>query len=182
VRRAATVVLGAVLAIGILLAGIAVFGSRDRSPVQTLSGPGEAFPDQCAAHERTDPSTYNSDPPTNGPHLPKLPAREQLAGPDELLHALELGDVVILYASRTPPRALRELQDELSGPFDRELAAAGQAVILSRDPSVQQTTALAWRHRLRAGAADDPKLREFADFWLAKGYAEARGQNCPPAG
>ena len=181
-RRVATVVGGGALAIGILLAVVLVFSSRDESPVQTLNGPGEAFRDECAAHERTDPSTYDSDPPTNGPHLPKVPAREQLAGPDELLHALELGDVVILYASRTPPRALRELQDELSGPFDRELAAAGQAVILSRDPTVQQTTALAWRHRLRASAPDDPKLREFADFWLGKGYAEAHGENCPPAG
>jgi hypothetical protein len=181
VRRAAAVVLGGALAIGVLVAVVAVFSSRDESPVQTLSGPGEAFPDQCAAHERTDPSTYNSDPPTNGPHLPRLPVREELAN-DELLHALELGDVVILHAPRTPPRALRELQDELSGPFDRELAAAGQAVILSRDPSVRQTTALAWRHRLRASAPDDPRLREFADFWLGKGYAEAHGENCPPAG
>ena len=29
---------------------------------------------------------------------------------------------------------------------------------------------------------DDPRLRELADFWLGKGYAEAHGENCPPAG
>ncbi|MFL5924207.1 MAG: DUF3105 domain-containing protein, partial [Gaiellaceae bacterium] len=114
--------------------------------------------------------------------LPRVPAREQLSGDDELLHALELGDVVIVYPQRTPPAALRRLQDELAGPFDRDLAAAGQAVILNRDPSVEQVTGLAWRHRLRAATPGDPRLREFADFWLGKGYAEARGENCPPAG
>jgi hypothetical protein len=89
---------------------------------------------------------------------------------------------VILYPQRTPPTALRRLQDDLSGPFDRDVAAAGQAVILSRDPSVGQVTGLAWRHRLRASGSADPALREFADFWLGKGYAEAHGENCPPAG
>jgi hypothetical protein len=89
---------------------------------------------------------------------------------------------VILYPQRTPPAALRRLQDDLSGPFDRDVAAAGQAVILSRDPGIGQVTGLAWRHRLRAADGADPALREFADFWLGKGYAEARGQNCPSAG
>jgi len=182
VRRVASVVGGGVLAIGILLFGVVVFGNRDQAPVHVLNGPGEAFADLCAAHERTDPSAYNSDPPTNGPHLPRLPTREQLANDDELLQALELGNVVIVYPSRRPPSALRKLQDDLAGPFDPELAAAGQAVILSRDPSIGQITALAWRHRLRADSADDPQLRAFADFWLGRGYAEAHGENCPPAG
>jgi uncharacterized protein DUF3105 len=182
VRRAAVVVASGAVAVGLLVVLVLVLGGRDKAPVQTVQGPGEAFRDQCAAHERTDPSTYNSDPPTNGPHLPRLPAREQLSGDDELLHALELGDVVILYPQRTPPATLRRLQDDLSGPFDRDVAAAGQAVILSRDPSVGQITGLAWRHRLRATGAGEPAIREFADFWLGKGYAEARGENCPPAG
>jgi hypothetical protein len=55
-------------------------------------------------------------------------------------------------------------------------------VILSRDPAVEQVTALAWRHRLRAAPADDPRLREFADFWLGRGSAQARGKNRPPPG
>jgi hypothetical protein len=169
------------VAIGLLVVLVLVLGGRDKAPVQTLQGPGEAFRDQCAAHERTDPSTYNSDPPTNGPHLPRLPAREQLSGHDEMLHALELGDVVILYPQRTPPAALRRLQEDLSGPFDRDIAAAGQAVILSGDPGIAQVTGLAWRHRLVAADASDPGLRDFAEFWLGKGYAEARGENCPPA-
>ena len=181
-RRAAVVVAAGAAAIGVLLLVVLVLSGRDKAPVQTVQGPGEAFHDQCAAHERTDPSTYNSDPPTNGPHLPRVPAREQLTDDDELLQALELGDVVILYPQRRPPAALRRLQDDLSGPFDRDVAAAGQAVILSRDPAIKQITGLAWRHRLRADSADDPRLRAFADFWLGKGYAEAHGENCPPAG
>jgi uncharacterized protein DUF3105 len=182
VRRLITVVLGVALAIGILLVNAIVFNARDDSPVNVVSGPGEAFRDLCASHRRGDSPVYDSDPPTSGPHLPRVPAREQLAGDDELLQALELGDVVIVYASRTPPPALKQLQDDLSGPFDPAVAAVGQSVILTRDPTVRQITALAWRHRVRAAFADDPELRVFADFWLGKGYAQAHGENCPSAG
>jgi Protein of unknown function (DUF3105) len=182
VRRAVAVVLGTALAAAILLVNAIVFNARDDSPVNVVTGPGEAFRDQCAAHTRGQSETYDSTPPTSGPHLPKAPAREQIASPDELLQALELGDVVILYPSRTPPLALRKLQDDLAGPFDLAVAAVGQSVILSRDPTVDQITALAWRHRLRVASAGDARLREFADFWLGRGYAEAHGENCPPAG
>jgi hypothetical protein len=181
VRRAVPVVLGIALAAAILLVNAIVFNARDDAPVNVVTGPGEAFRDQCAAHTRGASTTYNSTPPTSGPHRPQAPAREQLANSDELLEALELGDVVILYPGRTPPVELRRLRDDLSGPFDPAVAAVGQSVILSRDPSVQQITALAWRHRLRAGSATDPQLRQFAEFWLGRGYAEAHGENCPPA-
>jgi hypothetical protein len=180
VRRLVTVVLGVALAVAILLVNAIVFTARDDAPVNVLSGPGEALRDECAAHRPG--GRYDSAPPTSGPHLPRAPEREQLASDDELLEALELGDVVIVYPSRTPPPALRRLQDDLSGPFAPAVAAVGQSVILTRDPAVGQITALAWRHRLRAASADDPQLRAFADFWLGKGYALAHGENCPPAG
>lgn len=111
-----------------------------------------------------------------------MPRREPLTSDDELLEALELGDVVIVCPSRTAPAALRQPQDDLAGPFAAGVAAAGQAVILTRDPSVGQVTALAWRHRLRADSAQDPRLRQFAEFWVGKGYAQARGSDCPAPG
>jgi hypothetical protein len=180
VRRVVTVVLGVALAVAILLVNAIVFTARDDAPVNVVNGPGEALRDQCAAHRAGGP--YESTPPASGPHLPRAPQREQLASDDELLEALELGDVVIVYPTRMPPAALRRLQDDLSGPFDRAVAAVGQSVILTRDPRIGQITALAWRHRLRAASADDPQLRAFADFWLGKGYAQAHGQNCPSPG
>jgi hypothetical protein len=183
VRRLAIVIGGVLLVGGALLAVVVVLAGRDDSGVGTVAGPGEALPDLCAEHRRGDPPRYNSRPPTSGPHLPRLPVGEPLRDADELLHALELGDVVIAYPDASAPAALRALQEDLSGPFDAELAAAGQAVILTRDLAVEEITALAWRHRLRAASPTDPALREFAEFWLGRGYASARGEGCPaPAG
>jgi hypothetical protein len=88
---------------------------------------------------------------------------------DELLSALRLGNVVLFYDGEKAPQALVALQEEVSGPFDPELAAAGQAVILARRPSVGGIVALAWRRRLNASGPDDPKLREFAEAWLGQG-------------
>ena len=53
----------------------------------------------------------------------------------------------------------------MSGPFDPQLAAAGQAVILARRPGIGPTTALAWRRRL---AGDDERLRDFAEAYLGQ--------------
>ena len=61
------------------------------------------------------------------------------------------------------------MQEEVSGPFDPELAAAGQAVILAERPGLEGVQALAWRRRLVASGPDDPKLQEFAEAWLGQG-------------
>ena len=61
------------------------------------------------------------------------------------------------------------MQEEVSGPFDPELAAAGQAVILAKRPGLEGVQALAWRRRLIANGPDDPKLQEFAEAWLGQG-------------
>ena len=55
------------------------------------------------------------------------------------------------------------------GPFDAELAAAGQAVILAPRPGVGGVIALAWRRKLETDSPADPKLREFVEAYLAQG-------------
>jgi hypothetical protein len=86
--------------------------------------------------------------------------------PDQILHALELGNVVITYPGDSAPAPVRDLQSDLSGGFDAELAAAGQAVILASSDKLE---ALAWRRRLAPESPSDPLLREFADHWLGLG-------------
>jgi len=88
---------------------------------------------------------------------------------DQLLHALELGDVVLLYGSDAPPPQLRALQEQVSGPFDPVLAANGAAVILASRPGTEGVVALAWRRSLRAASPTDPALEDFADYWLGRG-------------
>lgn len=170
-------------AVAVVIAFVAVIGllvflqSRDEStldrPAAAVQG-GERFADQGARH-RAAPAGFSfaSDPPTSGPHLPKTIRRDaSTLTRDEVLHALELGDVVLRYGDRADQPALRGLQDDLSGPFDTTLARAGQAVVLQYAPRTDGVIALAWRRLLRARSPSEPALRAFAEAWLGRG---ARG-------
>lgn len=154
----------AIVAAAVALLGLVlVLGSRDDAEVAPAQGPGELRPDRGAAHDG--PARPEGDePPTSGTHRPELVARDQRPlTDDQLIHALELGNVVIL-AERIDPELLA-VQRAVAGPFDAEVAAAGQAVILARRDG--PTTALAWRRLLRT---DDPaELQAFAEAWLGRG-------------
>ena len=77
--------------------------------------------------------------------------------------------MIVFYDADRPPAALRKLQDEVSGPFDAEVAAAGQQVILARRDGAGPATAAAWRRLLRVDDPADPRLREFAEAWIGRG-------------
>jgi hypothetical protein len=157
-RRAALVVVGIVLAVAGLAVVALIVSSRDDSGVAgTVEGPGQAQPE-------------GADPPASGPHKDELVTRDRTTiSDDQLLQALQLGNVVILYDGARPAPALVRLQRDVAGPFDAELAAAGQAVILARRAGAGPATALAWKRILRASDPADPALREFAEFWLGRG-------------
>ncbi len=160
------------LAAAACLVLITILANRDSSGVSKEETgpptPGTLEPDRGSAHvdgPRT-PASPPDDPPTSGPHRPEPVTRDQEPlSDDQLLEALHLGNVVFAYDGS--PAALKKIQDEVSGPFDPELAAAGQAVILDRRPGVKGTIALAWRRELRS--EDPAQLREFADAWLGQG-------------
>jgi hypothetical protein len=155
-RRALLVVVGVAVAVGAVAALVLVFSARDNSEVSgAAQGPGQVQPD-------------GADPPASGPHSDALVTRDRRPlSDDQLVNALALGDVVILYDAAKPPRALVRLQTEVAGPFDAELAAAGQAVILAPRAGAGAATALAWKRILRTNP-DDPSLRGFAEFWLGR--------------
>jgi hypothetical protein len=171
-RRAGLVVLGAALAVGGLIALVLIFNARDDAELSAAQeGPGVLQPDHGASHAApARPS--GGEPPTSGTHRPEPVTRDRRPlTDDQLIHALELGDVVILYDTPQPAPALERLQEEVAGPFDRELAAAGQAVILAPRAGAGPATALAWRRVLRASDPADPALRDFAETWLGSGRA-----------
>jgi hypothetical protein len=78
---------------------------------------------------------------------------------------------MLVYGTRKPPPGLAQLRDEVTGPFDPELAAAGQMAVLVRREGVEGIEALAWKRRLKVDAADDPDLRAFIEDWLGQGAA-----------
>jgi hypothetical protein len=112
---------------------------------------------------------YDSNPPTSGPHLAARVTRDQAQlSDDQLLQALALGDVVLVYGTPRPPRQLLTLASSL-GRFTPALAATGQAVVLDRLPGTQGVIGLAWAHMIRARRPGDPGLRAFAAYWLGRG-------------
>lgn len=175
-RRLLTVLAGAVLVVGGAAALLLVFTARDDAQVsgeRPAGGPGELQADRGSRHLPAGehvPLEGLTDPPTSGAHHPRLPTGEdEPLSPDEILHALELGNVILFYDGARPAVALRALQRDVSGPFDAEVAAAGQQVILARRDGTTGVTAAAWRRLLRAGDPADPRLREFAEAWIGRG-------------
>jgi hypothetical protein len=93
---------------------------------------------------------------------------------NQLLEALELGDVVVFYGTRAPPAGLGKLASSLAAPFTPALAAAGQAVVTARRPGTTGLIALAWAHMLRVARPSDPLLGTFIDYWLGRGAPPQR--------
>ena len=82
--------------------------------------------------------------------------------------AVRPGNVLLLYAETRQAPQLRALQRELgtSGPA---LAAAGQALLVRRDPGLRvPIVALSARHRQDARAASEPAVRRFVEYWLGR--------------
>ena len=166
-RRVGLVAAGVLVAVAGLIALAVAFNARDDPEVASATGPGELQPDRGSGHDAA--ANAGDEFPTSGPHRAELITRDRRRlTDDQILHALELGNVVILYDG-APPTAV---QEEVAGPFDAEVARAGQAVILARRDGAGPATALAWRHVYRADDASDPGLREFAEAWLGRGLGK----------
>jgi Protein of unknown function (DUF3105) len=162
-----------VLSIGLILLLSGYFAGRDQAAVSGgTTGPGQSFPDlghATLAPGQAGPS-YNSSPPTSGAHVPEAVVHDDATlNSDQLLQALQLGDVVIAYGARQPPAGLAKFARSVAPAFTPALAATGDAVILARRPGTDGLVALAWTHLLRVGSASDPQLGQFVSFWLGRG-------------
>jgi len=177
-ERVLVILASLALSLGLIALLSGFFENRDNGQLAGgSSGPGRHYRDLGDATLRPGQlrPPYDSSPPTSGPHLLRVVTRDRVPlDDDQLLSALALGDVVILYGERTPPAELVSLADRVAGPFTPVLAAAGQAVILSPAPGLRGFTALGWAHMLRVRRADDPQLASFAGYWLGRGAAHTR--------
>jgi hypothetical protein len=176
VRRVLIGVAVVVVAAAGCVAVISVLASRDTGQVNEASGPGTLEPDHGSGRQNgpVTPASPPDRPPTSGRHREEHVLQDETElTDDQILDALQSGNVIITYEQHKPPAALSALQrDVQGGPFDAFLSGAGQAVILARRPGAG-TQALAWRRRLVASGPDDPKLRDFADAWLGQGPSTA---------
>jgi hypothetical protein len=159
VRRLLPVIAGVIVVIAGLVGLMSLANGRDDAGL--------------ADHSTAGPGTYEASsagsPPTSGSHAQRNVTSERDVSDDALLTALDQGNVVIAYPQAKPPAALKALQRDLTGPFDAELAAAGQMVILVHRDDTDGIQALAYQHRQKAAAPSDPQLRTFAEAWLGAG-------------
>lgn len=179
-ERVAIGVASLALSFGLIALLSGFFAGRDQAGISGSAGAvGQSFKDLGHAHLNPgEPHpAYNSDPPTSGAHVPMLIHRDQRElSDDQLLEALELGDVVIAYGTSRPPpqlasvqRSLASVQRSLAGAFSPALAAAGQMIVLDRRPGTTGLIGLAWAHLVRVSTPGDPLLRAFVDYWLGRG-------------
>ena len=172
-ERLAIAVASLVLSVGLIALLSGYFAGHDSAGVSgTVVAPGQAFTD--LGHIHLGPGqprpAYDSQPPTSGAHRIAAVTRDETPlSDDQLLTALESGDVVIAYSPPRPPADLRALTGSLASPFSPALAAAGQAVILTPRRGTSGLVALAWAHLLQTSSARDPGLAQFVSYWLGRG-------------
>jgi hypothetical protein len=163
------------LSVGLIVLVSGYFTGRDQAGVSgggTGTGPGQAFVDLGHAALRPGQARpkYDSDPPTSGAHINQaVSGAGAPLNEDQLLTALQAGDVVIFYGGSRPPADLEQFARSAAPPFTPALAATGDAVILARRPGTTGVLALAWAHMLHAPRPSDPALRGFVAYWLGRG-------------
>lgn len=158
-RRLLPVLVGVVIVVVGGLGLLLLFNGRDSGGIETggeAQGPGVA-------------ETEPGDPPTSGEPGGKALRAEGDVDDATLVAALATGNVALVYGTPKPPPELVQLRDGATGPFDPELAAAGQMAFLVHRKGVAGVQALAWKRRLTVDAPSDPRLGEFIDAWLGKG-------------
>ena len=179
-ERAAVVIVSLVIAIAIivLLSGGLAGTQDDPGITGGQQGPGTAYKDLGDLRLRPGQPRphYDSDPPTSGAHKPvNVTKNESTISDDQLLQALQVGDVVLTYGTRKPPPGLVALARRSAPPFTPALAATGGAVILAHRPGTKGIVALAWTHMLRSVDPSDPNLPVFINYWLGRGAPVSGG-------
>jgi hypothetical protein len=83
--------------------------------------------------------------------------------------AIARGNVVLLYSDERLTSALRQFALDTGGPATPAVKAAGQAVLVVRQPGLRvPVVGLTTDRRLDASGPDDPRLRAFVEYWLGR--------------
>ncbi|MDX6666059.1 MAG: hypothetical protein QOG68_2265 [Solirubrobacteraceae bacterium] len=78
------------------------------------------------------------------------------------------GNVVLTFSDPTFAAKLRTLASDLGAPDSPELRAAGQAVVVRRDPKAGGVVATAYKHTLSVASPADTRLQDFIERWLGQ--------------
>lgn len=168
--RGLWVMVSAVLALGLIItyfpqAFLGAAGGGGAVGSSQVRGPGELLPSM--GNEHLTPGvpfsgTYNSDPPTSGPHwgvAPPFGVNEQPVPKEAQIHALEDGGVVINYDCDLYGGDCGQLKEELEA-----IARSRQRVVLAPYELEDAGTPIvltAWQRMLKLEELDRDKILQF---------------------
>ncbi|HZG88392.1 DUF3105 domain-containing protein [Paenibacillus sp.] len=143
---------------------------QNREQARLLQGE-ETFAD--AGHEHIadvaefDPSNYNSDPPTSGPHMGNVAPKgfyEETIHDAYLVHNLEDGFVVLYYR----PDLAAEKLDAIRSFAEKHNRGAGHSgvVAVPREGIAEEAILTAWTKMLRLPSYDDAKASAFVSVYV----------------
>ena len=134
------------------------------------AGPGVPRPGRAHLRAGAAGAEYNSDPPTSGPHVAEAIRRDGACSTDDqVLHALELGNVVLVYGSRSRPPGCEASPRTSAAAFDPRWCRPARRSSWP-PPGTDGVVALAWRAPpARRRRPADPELQRFAESWLGRG-------------
>ncbi|MEK7569562.1 MAG: DUF3105 domain-containing protein [Patescibacteria group bacterium] len=158
------IIIGVVLATGILIAGGAwLSSSKGEKEKERLSQEplGEAFTILNSSHVRegVEHAPYNSNPPTSGEHWAGTagPGIKSEPAPDELvLHSMEHGAAVLWYRADLPEGEI----DRLKKAFGE---AEGKKIMLARKDLDVPATLTSWGYLLKLETIDEAKIVAFIE-------------------
>lgn len=151
--------IGVAIAAGIVTVVVAAIAIN---AVRASSMPGEKSRSQGNVHLlaiTSNRTTYNTDPPTSGPHMPNIAgwgAYDEVVEDEYLIHNMEDGGVILWYPLGTPEENeahVTALQDVARG-FDR-------TVIAPRENLDSAYVLTAWTRLQRFDAIDEEGMRAF---------------------
>ena len=120
-------------------------------------------------------TTYNSDPPTSGPHLPSV-ARwgiHERPIPKELqVHNLEDGGVLVQYNCDRANQECRELVDKLA----KIVRRYNHAILAPYPGVIQKITLTAWTRMDKFNEFDEKRIVRFIDAYIDIDHHPRRGR------
>src|SRR5680860_1084067 len=122
---------------------------------------GEKMPDQGAIHvkEGEKHESYNSNPPTSGPHWAGVAGagiKDEVV-PDELiLHSMEHGAAVVWYKSDLPQSDIDKIKEAFN-------SASGKKIMLPRKDLDIPVALTSWNYLLKLDTVDGSVIKEFIE-------------------
>lgn len=157
----------------ILVIALVVAGGVSAAIISEANKPGQSVAQQPSPHlqNATDPHTYNTDPPTSGPHLGGTApwgVSTTVITKELQVHNLEDGGVIINYRPDLDKATVDRLA-ELTRNYDTE-------VILAPYPGLSNPIVLTtWGRMDRLDAFDDARIRRFVNEYRGKDHHRESG-------